>query len=238
MKGKEEEEYELEWTFPYTDNYTGMYWSNGQLQTSVAYGDKKPKSRLDSYSRDHDTSYALCPDDECLDRADRLYYDRTRAMSAAPRFIGSLPITFNPFVRKVSRVFTGEKYTKMASQAIPGNLRGHTLNGEFRVNPTLNGVGFRVGAAKPKLRISTVDDSVCYDPSFNDKDKIPMATSEIPRSTPLPTSVKERPLDLTHFGGNDRGTNQLNSFMGRRGRRGGGFLRRWRKRNKNKMYVY
>ncbi len=225
-KMKQSDEYDLEWTLPYTDNYTGPNWSNGKWQASVANGDKKPKSLLDSYSRDHDTSYATCSDDQCLDNADRLYYERSRDMSFVPRIIGSLPIAVNPIVRRTYRFFSGEKYSKMASQALVGNLRGHNDLHVARENPVLRAVGGQF----------TTGNSVCYEPTLTNDNKTSNLRSEKPKPTPLVSSkVKEVPLDLPQFGGDPRGINRPNFFLDHRGNRRGGFLSRWRRNNKNKI---
>lgn len=97
------DDFDTEWTIPFTDNYTGPFRSDGLWQTSVAYGKARPKSKLDSISRDHDTAYALCRGNvDCLSSADDRYFDRTRSMSLFPRAVGSLVKYGNSIARKVA----------------------------------------------------------------------------------------------------------------------------------------
>ncbi len=98
------EDYDVEWTMPYTDSFTGPGWSDGKFQSSVAFGKKKPKSKTDWLSREHDTGYALCRDYTCLDNFDRMYYDRTRGMSLFPRVQGSLVYYGNKPGRYIERL--------------------------------------------------------------------------------------------------------------------------------------
>jgi len=91
-------------TFPFFDCYTGPYWSDGKWQGSTARGSCKPKSRLDELSREHDASFALCTDLDCLDRADELYYQKSRDMSLVPRVIGAMPLYGNKLGRMAARM--------------------------------------------------------------------------------------------------------------------------------------
>ncbi len=224
----ENEHYDLEWTWPYTDNYTGPNWSNGKWQASVANGNEKPKSRLDSYSRDHDTSYALCPDD-----ADMLYYRRTRGMSFVPSFIGSLPIGVNPSVRRVYRFFSGEKYSNMAAQGIPGNLRGHDFGGEDPKN-------YKVGAVLNNSKFDKAGEVVQMAPDkISRYSKTPVYTGK-PQSTPSSVyypvdAPKTVPLELPQHGGNDQGIRRANFFFDHRGAKEGGFLHRWKRNNRKRI---
>ena len=103
-----------EWSYPFTDDYTGPYYSNGIFQGSVPFGKKKPKNKLAELSRIHDTAFALCDTLDCLDRADQLYYDDTRRFQdTQPRIIGALPKIANAPLRRVYQ-FLGrnENYVK------------------------------------------------------------------------------------------------------------------------------
>jgi hypothetical protein len=98
-----------EWLLPYTDNYTGPFWSDGKFQASVANGKTKPKSKLDKFSKKHDASYFNAHGDAGkLNQADREYYDNTRSMSFWPSFIGSLPL-YNIHVRELENFLSGRK---------------------------------------------------------------------------------------------------------------------------------
>jgi hypothetical protein len=85
-----------EWTLPYVnENYTGPFLSDGKYQSSVPYGKTPPSSKLDSFSRLHDTDYYYCRDLSCLDAADERYLQRTSGMSFVPRIIGQIPKYFH-----------------------------------------------------------------------------------------------------------------------------------------------
>lgn len=82
-----------DWSWPYTDGYTGPYYSDGKFQSSVPNGRTKPKNKLAAFSRDHDTDYYYCNGvKSCTDAADVRYYDRTRQMGFIPRTIGAMPL--------------------------------------------------------------------------------------------------------------------------------------------------
>ncbi len=244
----EVEQYDSEWTFPYTDNYTGPNWSDGKWQASVAYGKTKPKSLLDAYSRDHDTAYALCRDTKCLDDADKLYFDSTRSMSFTPRLIGSLPYYFNSPLRRAYEVFYGENLAKM-SQAVVYNpiFRGSASTEK----PGRGNTSFKTGAVTPVLRVGKTYDpesdatlgtvDVCYSPDLPTVNE----NESVSRATPIPSSrAKEVPLALPEHGGNDRGIRRSNFFVDHRGDPRNSFIYRWRRRNmfainknKNKIYI-
>jgi hypothetical protein len=98
-----------EWYLPYFDNFTGPYWSDGKLQGSTSRPKKKPLTKLDWHSRDHDSEYALCDSLSCLDDADWDYYRRTRNMSLGPKIIGTMPLVGNAPLRMVYKLM-GKNY--------------------------------------------------------------------------------------------------------------------------------
>lgn len=98
-----------EWYFPYFDGYTGPYYSAGKLQGSTTKNQVRPTGRLGYLSREHDFRYATANSLDDLDRADQIYYDKTREMSLIPRTIGAIPLYGNALARKVARA-TGETY--------------------------------------------------------------------------------------------------------------------------------
>lgn len=59
-------------------NYTGPYWSNGKIQSSVLWGQKKPLSALDALARRHDAAYAKFPDSKHRQAADSLFEEGCR----------------------------------------------------------------------------------------------------------------------------------------------------------------
>jgi len=104
-----------DWFLPYTDGYTGPYYSDGKFQSSVANGKSKPRGRLGEYSRDHDTAYALCNGDlSCNDQADREYFRKTQATDWAylpiiPRLIGALPLAAHNPLGLLEEAFLNRK---------------------------------------------------------------------------------------------------------------------------------
>ncbi len=190
------DEYDLEWTLPYLDNYTGPSWSDGKLQASVPFGKKKPRSKTDHLSREHDTGYALCSNDACLDSADRLYYDSTRSMSLLPRLLGdavyygNLPRRLVGSRRKLNKNMTkygdfmtdyyqnGSGYTIEQYYAlrhgVPPELEVEPVKpGNFRgsetgtYNPDQSGNDDNFVKAKPGY-IRSGDSSTCYAPQLAD----------------------------------------------------------------------
>ncbi|APG75732.1 hypothetical protein 2 [Changjiang sobemo-like virus 2] len=75
-------------SFPYFDNYTGPYWSDGKFQSSVNNGQSKPLSKLDWHSRDHDACFA---DGKDIAYCDDVYYNNTRDLDLRGRLIGIIP---------------------------------------------------------------------------------------------------------------------------------------------------
>lgn len=58
------------------DYYTGPFWSDGRLQSSVKFGSNKPIDETDYESRLHDTAYAVYSDEKHRTAADWLYKER------------------------------------------------------------------------------------------------------------------------------------------------------------------
>jgi len=102
-----------DWNFPFVDNYTGPWWSDGKIQRSVADGQSRPKSKVDVLSRKHDAEYFYCRSDECLDLADLDYYEATRGMSFVPRMIGDAVLYVNRAGRRPN--LRGSGGVKMSS---------------------------------------------------------------------------------------------------------------------------
>lgn len=91
--------YDYEWEFPYTDGFTGPYYSDGKFQASVAKSSYKVRSKLAAFSRQHDKDYNLCRTDACLRAADERYALSTAGMSFIPRTIGKIPLYVNQILR-------------------------------------------------------------------------------------------------------------------------------------------
>lgn len=62
-------------------NYTGPYWSDGKLQTSVEFGESEAINGLDELSRLHDTVYAHYPDRAHREAADRWYAEECKKLT-------------------------------------------------------------------------------------------------------------------------------------------------------------
>lgn len=77
------------------DNYTGPMWSNGELQSSVEFGDKMPTSYLDSQSRLHDSAYAKFGDKWHREAADMIYRDALEKSGGMDSVVGQLPLYGN-----------------------------------------------------------------------------------------------------------------------------------------------
>jgi hypothetical protein len=88
-----------DWNYPFVDNYTGPFWSDGKVQKSVANGKSRSKSKVDVLSRKHDAEYFYCRSDDCFDLADMDYYQATRDMSFVPRMIGDAVLYVNRAAR-------------------------------------------------------------------------------------------------------------------------------------------
>lgn len=156
---------EIEWTFPYMDCNTGPYWSNGKFQSSVSEFDCIPKSKLDRLSQEHDRSYALCYDNECLDLADMEYYNKTRSMSLGPRIIGNIVYYGN----QIERGITGGRGRKMSEIYIdekqhqkPGNH-----NGPKFIDKNGNAIPHGDGTS-PTVYPTRNQTQTVYDPHTND----------------------------------------------------------------------
>lgn len=80
------------------DYYTGPFWSDGRIQSSVKFGSNKPTDETDYESRLHDTAYAVFEDSDHRTAADWLYKER---LSKVPTFkaqlIKNLPYYGNQF---------------------------------------------------------------------------------------------------------------------------------------------
>jgi hypothetical protein len=82
-----------DWSF--SDCYTGPYWSDCKIQTSVKKGKNRPRSKLEYHSKRHDERYATDSSHANRYDADVEYYQNTRDLSYLPRFIGTIPLRFN-----------------------------------------------------------------------------------------------------------------------------------------------
>ena len=224
-------DYENEWEWPYTDGYTGMYYSDGKIQASVANGQYRPRSKLAALSREHDTSYNLCDSNACLDRADRDYFDATRNMSFVPRFIGALPKKIMPKIRAFGRL-VGDKMDENAElNRLTTKLRGAFGAAEL-TNSELERYSLLSDRKKNYTNLRTVDNdqllqqvSVPYLPDIKG-DTVNAMFSKIQQSNPHPEVCSSELNTIYDF----RSAPKAQTFMG-------GLFRKRRKRNKNKIYM-
>lgn len=84
----------------YTGNYTGPYWSDGKVQSSVAFGESNPQSELDALSRLHDSAYKQFPDQKHREAADKLYNDEAQKLVGKfPHLAGNVVLYGNHLLR-------------------------------------------------------------------------------------------------------------------------------------------
>jgi len=124
----------------YTDNYTGPYYSNGQLQESVPFGTAPTDTFLASQSRLHDTAYATYPDELHRRAADDIYYHNLKG-EGIQEDVAAKAVKFgNEAARGVTRlgenVLAGAKYGPLGAV---GGLIYTALGNIFRVHQMLPG---------------------------------------------------------------------------------------------------
>lgn len=75
----------------FSGNYTGPYWSDGKLQTSVEFGSMDPQSELDKLSRLHDSAYAHYADRGHREAADEIYARDAKVLAGKfPELAGNI----------------------------------------------------------------------------------------------------------------------------------------------------
>lgn len=88
-------------------NYIGPYWSNGQLQSSVKFGEKEAKSALDGLARLHDTAYAVYSDRKHREAADFIFAEK------AKKLVGRFPHLAADLVKYGN--YTGRQASQLGS---------------------------------------------------------------------------------------------------------------------------
>lgn len=120
----------------YTGEYTGPYWSNGQIQESVEWGDKDPKSQLDWLSRQHDSAYAHFKDSKHREAADLLYMREAKKLAGRfPELAGNLVGYGN---------YTGRQIAKLGQDV--------ALSTKFTGNPLLGVVKYGIDGVRDSVR--------------------------------------------------------------------------------------
>lgn len=88
----------------YVGNYTGPYWSNGKVQSSVEWGDETPQNALDALSRQHDSAYKRFPDEAHRMAADKIYNEEAQKLKQKfPSLAGNLVLYGNYAQRSASK---------------------------------------------------------------------------------------------------------------------------------------
>ncbi len=87
-------------------NYTGPYWSDGKIQSSVEFGSTEPSSALDELSRLHDSAYAHFDDERHRAAADLIYYQEAiKLKEAFPSLAANLVLYGNYAIREGIELF-------------------------------------------------------------------------------------------------------------------------------------
>lgn len=90
------------------DNYTGPYWSDGKVQSSVEFGTAIPTSLLDEQSRLHDSAYAKFKDQhQLLTAADYIYNENTKNLGVLGKVAGFAVLYGNHTQRSINGLFDG-----------------------------------------------------------------------------------------------------------------------------------
>lgn len=82
-----------------SNSYTGPYWSDGKLQSSVEFGKTPPGSALDAESRLHDSAYAHYQDLQHRMAADEIYEMNTRNLGITGNLAGKAVVYGNQTIR-------------------------------------------------------------------------------------------------------------------------------------------
>lgn len=82
-----------------SNNYTGPYWSDGKLQSSVEFGRTPPGSALDAESRLHDSAYAHYNDTQHRIAADYIYNEHLANLGSTEAIVGETVFIGNQVLR-------------------------------------------------------------------------------------------------------------------------------------------
>lgn len=193
----------------FTTNYCGLYYSNGRIQSSVAYGDKDPVSDLDRSCRDHDTRYALAKSNKELDSADLLFYKEQFGKGLRPSLYSLLVLHVNRLTRGLT---TGKSFFALGSDPNQSAVEGFSENTRYvrEKEPVYErpGQSFRSGVNTPdiapellptvlvaedKLNNTTSSD-VVYAPTTKGaaiQSETPVSTVSTTSETPKTTTVTQ-----------------------------------------------
>jgi hypothetical protein len=134
----------------YIGNYTGPFWSDGKIQSSVEWGKEDPESQLDFLSRQHDSAYAHYKGQpKMLEAADEIYAEN------AKKLVGQFPHLAGNLVQYGN--YTGRAATKL-------------LNDVKNANMILPGIGTLLGLGKFSIE-GMMDNMKRIDGKYLDKEK-------------------------------------------------------------------
>nr|WRQ65267.1 hypothetical protein [Tolivirales sp.] len=123
-------------------NYTGPYWSDGSIQTSVEFGESQPTDYVDEMSRLHDSAYAKFKgDDNMLRAADEIYYESLlKDPSAKAKLAREAVLYGNYTVSKLARLAEIEKTAaSLGPLGLLGGLLYFGVENIFDMNSRLTG---------------------------------------------------------------------------------------------------
>lgn len=124
----------------FAGNYTGPYWSNGKLQTSVEFGDVEPQSALDQISRMHDTAYAHYPDRAHREAADEIYNRDAKALAGRfPELAGSIVLYGNYASRQAQQLARDVGFSALPGIGTLFGLGKFAVTNFINHNKMLNG---------------------------------------------------------------------------------------------------
>jgi len=115
------------------DNYTGPFWSDGKVQTSVPFGEAEVKSKLDALSRLHDTAYATYQDAGHRKAADSIYNKEANKLRGLyPHLAGDLVVYGNHASDALSNLATASS-TGLLGLVYGGIKNMYNLN-DYMIN--------------------------------------------------------------------------------------------------------
>jgi hypothetical protein len=109
--------------YDFVPNYTGPWISNGQFQSSVEFGDRKPKDQLDALSRLHDTAYAKWSDRLHRTVADTIYATEARKLAKKFPELAAFIVQYGNFTKN-----SVDTLRETSGYGLPGLIVGGIRN--------------------------------------------------------------------------------------------------------------
>ncbi len=168
------------------ENYIGPYWSNGQWQESVEFGDKTPQSEVDAAARLHDSAYAHFKDEAHRTAADEIFSQTLKKLRGKNSQLADVPLYGNYLKNRL--VDLGNDFsTGMRAGGIIGGLGALVYNGVkgiVRSNDLIhNGAKYR----------KDVLDYYATDPSAKPIEQIKISKNIPTVSLPKPIAPLQKP---------------------------------------------